>query len=42
MNKTQKLYLEILKMIREETKDMSDDEVYKFHEMLKDWFNKAI
>ena len=42
MNKTQKLYLEILKMIREKTKNMSDDEVYKFHEMLKDWTNKTI
>ena len=42
MNKSQKLYLEILKMIREETKNMSDDEVYEFHEMLKDWTNKTI
>ena len=42
MSKTQKLYLEILQMIREKTKNMSDDEVYKFHEMLKDWTNKII
>ncbi len=42
MNKAEKLYLDILKMIREKTKNMSDDEVYKFHEMLKDWTNKTI
>ena len=42
MSKAEKLYLEVLKMIREETKNMSDDEVYKFHEMLKDWTNKTI
>lgn len=42
MSKAEKLYLEVLKMIREKTKNMSDDEAYKFHEMLKDWFNKTI
>ena len=42
MSKAEKLYLDILKMIREKAKNMSDDEVYKFHEMLKDWTNKAI
>ena len=42
MNKAEKLYLDILKMILEKAKNMSDDEVYKFHEMLKDWFNKTI
>tara|TARA_Y100001963_G_scaffold8532_1_gene11073 strand:- start:1955 stop:2083 length:129 start_codon:yes stop_codon:yes gene_type:complete len=42
MSKAEKLYLDILKMIREKAKNMSDDEVYKFHEMLKDWFNKTI
>lgn len=42
MSDSEKLYLEVLKMIREKTKNMSDDEVYKFHEMLKNWTNKTI
>ncbi len=42
MSDSEKLYLEVLKIIREKTINMSDDEVYKFHEMLKDWTNKAI
>ena len=42
MSDSEKLYLEVLKMIREKTRDISDDEVYKFHEVLKDWTNKTI
>ena len=42
MSDSEKLYLEVLKMIREHTRTMSDDEVYKFHEMLKGWTNKII
>ena len=42
MSDSEKLYLEVLKMIREKTRDISDDEVYKFHEMLKNWTNKTI
>ena len=42
MSEAEKLYLEVLKMIREKTRNISDDEVYKFHEMLKNWTNKAI
>ena len=42
ISKSEKLFYKVLKTIRDDTKDMSDDEVYKFHEMLKDWTNKAI
>ena len=42
MTKSEKLFYKVLKTIRDDTKDMSDDEVYKFHEILKDWTNKAI
>ena len=42
MSDSEKLYLEVLKMIREESRTMPDDEVYKFHEMLKNWTNKTI
>ena len=42
MSKSEKLFYKVLKTIRDDTKDMSDDEVYKFHEILKDWTNKAI
>ena len=42
MSKSEKLFYKVLKTIRDDTKYMSDDEVYKFHKILKDWTNKAI
>lgn len=40
MSKSDQLFYQVLKLIREKSKSLTDDEVYKFHEMLKDWINK--
>ena len=40
MSKSDQLFYQVLKLIREKSKSLTDDEVYKFHEMLKDWTNK--
>ena len=42
ISKSEKLFYKVLKTIRDDTKDMSDDEVYRFHKTLKQWTNKAI
>jgi len=36
------LFDEVLELIRKYTRNMSDDEAYKFHEKLKTWTNKLI
>lgn len=36
------LFREIIAIINKETRKMSDDETYKFHERLKTWCNKLI
>ena len=36
MSKSEKLFYKVLKTIRDDTKDMSDDEVYKYHKILKE------
>ena len=40
MSKSDQLFYQVLKLIREKCKSLTDDEVYKFHEMLKDLTNK--
>jgi hypothetical protein len=39
---SKELYNEVLELIRKHTRNMSDDEAYKFHELLKSWTNKLI
>jgi hypothetical protein len=42
-SKTSKELLnDVLELIRKHTRNMSDDEAYKFHELLKSWTNKLI
>ena len=36
------LFDKVLELIRKHTRDMSDDEAYKFHEKIKAWTNKLI
>ena len=38
----EELYFEVLEFIRKRHADLSDDELYKFHQMLKAWCNKLI
>ena len=42
VNTSNELFDEVLELIRKHTRNMSDDEAYKFHEKLKTWTNKLI
>jgi hypothetical protein len=36
------LFMDVLELIRNRTRQMNDDDVFEFHEKLKTWVNKLI